>query len=86
MTIPANLTHAEVGAYLVAIGHHMVEHDVCADAVLAPDMLKDLEYAENLAGEMVMANFYGTLDTTRALDIVTSLTLAEAIDFNEAGK
>jgi hypothetical protein len=83
MTIPANLTHAEAGAFLMAVGEHMVDHDVCASAVLAPDMLADDAYLKILADDLWRAAFGGGQDLVdgRAEEILTNLTLEEAIAF-----
>lgn len=82
MTIPAGLTHAEVGALLVAVGRHMIDWDVCAEAVLDPMEGTDRStYFSLLAGEMVLAHSIDDLDRSRAQLILTHLTLQEAIQF-----
>ncbi len=68
MTTPINLTHAEVGAYLAAIGEHMMQHDVAAltvESELGPgDVVFDQRtvemretIAENMASQMAAAGF-----------------------------
>jgi hypothetical protein len=87
MTIPANLTHAEVGAFLMAVGQHMIDHDVCAEAVVQPEDVRDnLPYAENLAHSMIDAYIYLPMHPGRALEILQSLTLEEAIAFVQLPK
>jgi len=81
MAIPTDLTHAEVGAYLIAIGTHMVDQDVCAEAVVDAEFLKDEGYALPLAAEMMAGETYRGIETERALEILTNLTLEEAITF-----
>jgi hypothetical protein len=82
MTIPANLTHAEVGAFLIAIGQHMLDHNVCAEAVIQPELIQDdLDYATNLAEVMHNVNEYEDMPEERCLEILNNLTLPEAISF-----
>jgi hypothetical protein len=82
MTIPTNLTHAEVGAFLMAVGQHMIDHDVCAEAVVQPEDVRDnLPYAENLARSMIDAYIYKPMHPGRALEILSNLTLEEAVSF-----
>jgi hypothetical protein len=83
MTIPINLTCAEVGAFLVAIGQHMVDNDVCAAAVLDPECLKDDEYASELIGNIDDAEWHMGVSCERANELL-QLTLEEAINFNPA--
>ncbi len=82
--IPNNLTHREVGAFLMAIGEHMVDHGVCADAVLAEDMIFDSDYRLKLGEDINRHEGYGL--SRERLDQLLSLTLEDAITFNEADR
>jgi len=82
MTIPANLTHREIGAYLIAVGLYMVATDVTAEvAVDLASYTEPEEALASLASEMVE---YGpsSLHVARAAHIIEQLTLVEAVTFN----
>jgi hypothetical protein len=79
MTIPNNLTHAEVGAFLIAVGLSMIEDDVCAEAVIDPAMFGDPQYLNTLTA--VMQENVHDMSEDRAVQIITNLTPEEAISF-----
>ena len=80
--IPPNLTHAEVGAFLVAVGQHMIDHDVAAEAVLDFEHY-DAECREDLLQDLRGVDPFVSLSRERAEELL-GLTLAEAIEFNGA--
>ncbi len=89
--IPKNLTHAEVGAFLCAVGTHMIDNNVCADAVLDPKLLDVEEYFQSLWDAMSDADWASGMDSSRAKEIlgltsegarVPGLSLEEAVNFN----
>lgn len=83
MTIPANLTHAEVGIFLQAVGLVMERHDVCFDAALdgcnEDDMVRNI--STDLFNLMDPATIgWRELVTVRAKELLT-LTGEEAVNF-----
>lgn len=83
MTIPTNLTHAEVGAFLAAVAVNMMDYDLAAETVLCWDSYTDPEDAMHKFAERIAEqDVYGDLTLERAEELV-QLTLAEAISFNE---
>lgn len=84
MSVPKNLTCAEVGALLVVVGQRMMDHGVAADVVLQLDTYTDPdETLGELIRELQDAEPYDAIDDDRAAEILR-LTLEEAIDFNPA--
>ncbi len=73
MTIPANLTHAEVGAFLQAVGLEMRERDLAFDAAL--DGCSDDILCNSIIGAL-----YDPCTWDRAKEIL-ALTGEEAINF-----
>ena len=69
--IPPNLTHAEVGAFLSAVGEQMIERDLCAEAVL--DGHSDQAMTDDLWVH------YGVAE--ERIPELLQLTLQEAIEF-----
>ncbi len=77
--IQTNLTHAEVGAFLMAIGQRMINSDLCADAVL--DTLQDKLYRKQFVSD-IQKHFYDHDDISdERCEELLSLTLEEAIEF-----
>lgn len=83
MTIPKDLTYEEIGALLVAVGKHMIDHDVCAEAVL--DHMP-IELCDELGRSMSDEAWSGYLDRERAEHLLRTLTLQEAIAYNHLDK
>lgn len=79
-----NLTAAECGALLVAVGKHMIDHNVTAEAVLDfSDRADPITARQTLLDTMVDAEWSGMSEDRAAL-ILHSVTLEEAITFNLA--
>jgi hypothetical protein len=86
MTIPKNLTHAEVGAFLIAVGRHMVDHDLAAETVLCWDSYSEPEEARlEFIKRMNEAHWGEEITEYRGLELL-ALTLEEAITYNEMEK
>lgn len=79
-----NLTAAECGALLVAVGKHMIDHDVTAEAVLDfRDRDDPVSAHQALVDDMREAEWSG-ISYERAAQIIAGVSLEEAITFNPA--
>lgn len=81
-----NLTAAECGALLVAVGMHMIDHDVAAEAVLDfRDRAEPEDDRQALINEMIDATWAEALTQERAEQILAGVSLEDAITFNPMG-
>jgi hypothetical protein len=81
--IPPNLTYDEVGAFLMAVGEHMRDYDVCAGAVLDAFVMDNEAYLTEFCESIKENLMFKALGQFRSEELAR-LTLEEAINFNEA--